>query len=73
MIYLKTQIGEGIEIKIDVYGDEFYTRCPQCGKEINVDSEALHTKDTDFGSTQIFCNECSKDRQKIDEYINNIN
>ena len=35
MIYLKKKINSDIEIKIEVYDDEFYCICPECGKEVS--------------------------------------
>lgn len=63
MFYVKTQINEHIEIKIDLYDDEIFTQCPDCGVELEVDNETLIAvlkDDGDFPSTSIYCKECSK-------------
>lgn len=41
MFYIKTNISNGVEIKIDLFEDEIYTQCPKCGKEIQINSEEL--------------------------------
>lgn len=62
MIYLKTELKDGKELKIDVYGDEFYCLCPGCGKEVHLDDEMVKhcASDGDFGSTSFYCKECTK-------------
>lgn len=59
MVYLKKEIN-GIEMKIEVYSDEFYTICPQCGREFRVDKEVLQDfmNDLDFTGTRVWCNDC---------------
>ena len=64
MIYLKTELKDGKELKVDVYGDEFYCLCPGCGKEVHLDDEMVKrcASDGDFGSPSFYCNECTKKR-----------
>lgn len=38
MIYLKTEIDGQIR-EIEIYGDEIFTKCYNCGKEFQVDDE----------------------------------
>lgn len=62
MIYLKTELN-GEKVKVDVYGDEFYCKCPGCGKEVHLDSELLKivvNDDCDFGGTTFYCRECTE-------------
>ncbi|WP_113675487.1 hypothetical protein [Vallitalea guaymasensis] len=61
MIYIKKEIN-GIEMKIEVYSDEFYSVCPKCGKEHNLDEDTLQgilADNVDFAGTSLFCKECS--------------
>ncbi|MBU5214392.1 hypothetical protein [Heyndrickxia oleronia] len=63
MFYLKTKINEHIEMKIDLYDDEIFTQCPDCGVEQEVETDVIIgvLKDGgDFASTSIYCKECSK-------------
>lgn len=62
MFYVKTNLNENIEIKVDLYDDEIFTQCPKCRKEIQVDNETLANilKDTDLANTSLYCEECSK-------------
>lgn len=58
MFYLKAKIDNHIEIKVDIYGDEIFTTCFICGKEIQADEKLLVDifKDGgDFASTSISC------------------
>jgi hypothetical protein len=40
LIFLRT-VQEGKEIEVEVYGDELFARCYNCGEEIPVDEELL--------------------------------
>lgn len=63
MLYIKTQISENVEIKVDLYEDEIYSTCPGCGKEEQVEIEHLISileDGGDFAGTSIYCEECSK-------------
>ena len=64
MIYLKKNIGNEAEIKVNICGDEFYCTCPDCGREVQLDSETLKEiicdDKYDFASTSVYCEDCSK-------------
>jgi len=62
MIYLKTEI-EGKQINIDIYGDEFYSTCPVCGKEVNLNDEQIADSIGNFEGTQWYCRDCVEDRE----------
>lgn len=62
MIYTKTQLSENIEIKVNIYGDELYCNCPDCGKESKVEFELLLVvlkEGADFSSSPV-CKECAE-------------
>lgn len=63
MFYIKTNISNGVEIKIDLFEDEIYTQCPKCGKEIQINSEELADiiKDQCLTSTNVYCKDCAKE------------
>lgn len=64
MIYLKKQLKDGTKLDIPVYDDEFYCRCPNCGREFQLTPELLEEiicdDDCDFASTTISCGDCEK-------------
>lgn len=62
MIYIKTNITDDIEIKVNLYDDEIFTQCIKCGKEMQVETEVLKQvlTDGDLASTSFYCEECSK-------------
>lgn len=66
MFYIKNKISSGMEIKVDLYEDEIYTQCPECGKEIQLDAEELADIIAEQGlaSTSVYCEHCS---QKIEK------
>lgn len=67
MIYIKKSYDSDLEMNIDVYSDEFYSRCPKCGKEVHLSEEMLKdliNGDCDFSGTSIYCKECSNIEQQ---------
>ena len=61
MFYVKATLAEGVEINIDITGENVYTRCPVCGKEMNVDifEDATYTEICPY-STKYICEECTQ-------------
>ena len=65
MIYLKKEIN-GKEVRIDIYDDEFFYTCLDCGEEFQLDvmEVAEIIKDGgDFAGTSIVCPECTVKRK----------
>lgn len=64
MIYLKKNIGNEAEIKVNISDDEFYCTCPDCGREVQLDNEMLREiicdDEYDFASTSFCCDDCSE-------------
>lgn len=70
MIYLKTELENGEQVKIDLYGNEFYATCPKCGKEVHLDRDMLKNLingDCDFATTGFYCDKCN-----TQEYITTV-
>lgn len=42
MIYIRKKLSHDIEIKIDIFGNEFYCKCPECGKETQLDLDTFN-------------------------------
>lgn len=63
MFYVKAQLSDQVEIKVDLYEEEIFTQCPDCGVELEVASQALiailEDEAADFSSTSICCEYCS--------------
>jgi hypothetical protein len=62
MFYLKKEIGN-----VPIYGDEIFTTCLDCGKEVQFDEISLAEiigdgTDFDFAGTSVICEECTKKR-----------
>lgn len=63
MLYVKTQITNNLEIKVDLHENEIYTTCPGCEKEVQVEPEHLVQIITDcdnFSETSMYCDICSE-------------
>lgn len=67
MFYVKTNISDDIEIKVDLYDDEIYTQCPKCGKEIQLEAEHLAeiVKDQGLSDTSTYCEKCSEEVWRV--------
>lgn len=67
MLYLKTEI-DGRMQDVDIYDDEIYTTCFQCGKEFQVESDlikSIYDNDLDLASTSFSCGCKTKERTLI--------
>lgn len=64
MFYIKTEY-EGKQIEVDIYGDEIFTTCFNCGREFQVDDEMLREvmKNGDLSSTSLSC--CNNKRPEL--------
>lgn len=59
MFYVKTQISEDAEIKIEI-NDNVFTTCPECGKEFKIDLQSLlEDGESDLYSTSVLCKDCA--------------
>ena len=73
MFYIKTNISDNVEIKVDLYEDEIYTQCPKCGKEIQIEAEEIAdiVREQGLASTSVYCEECSKEVKNANQKTNN--
>jgi hypothetical protein len=62
MLYVKSQLTHNVEIKVNIYGDDIFTSCVQCGAEIQVDEQHLVEllRLGDLASTAVKCTACSE-------------
>lgn len=63
MLYIKTKLNEHVEIKVELYEDEIYTRCGGCNKEVPIEPENIATiinEGSNFAGTTFYCEKCSK-------------
>lgn len=64
MLYVRTQLNDQIDIKIDLYEDQIFSTCPLCGREEQVETDvivSILSNGADFAGTNIYCNECTKE------------
>jgi len=60
MFYVKTKIGEGTNITTEITDENTYTRCIDCGREIQMDlDEAIVDGHLDLFGMGIRCEDCS--------------
>lgn len=61
MFYVKEQLSDTAEIRIDITDENVYGSCPVCGREVEVNLHELFvSEDVDLYSTQVLCESCSK-------------
>jgi ribosomal protein S27E len=65
MFYIKTKITEGVTIESEITGENIYARCPECGKEQQIDITEL--EEVCLYTTQIICEECTKKQEVKDK------
>lgn len=58
--YLKHKLAEGVEIRVELTPENVFTRCPECGAEVQVDENMLSYVYTqgDLYSTNFYCDKC---------------
>lgn len=67
MIYAKIHVNDDLEMRVGMYGDEFYSLCPDCGKEVPVELGDLADTGFDLAGSSVYCAECSKKRHEKKE------
>jgi len=61
MFYTKAKLWNGRTIEIDLYDDEFYSRCSGCGNELQFDSIEIANiikNGGDLAGTSVVCQKC---------------
>ncbi|ENH96687.1 hypothetical protein J416_09324 [Gracilibacillus halophilus YIM-C55.5] len=61
--YVKLGVADEVEVKVQVYGDEFYSVCPKCEKEERISVSELGEIEESSGdlSGGVYCRDCSKE------------
>ena len=69
MYYVKAKLNKETEIRVEIHGDDIYTECMECGKEILVDTAILLEllEEGNLDGTGICCEKCSKVIKKEDD------
>ena len=61
MFYVKEQLGDAVEVTIEINDENVFCRCPQCGSEVQIDlAEIFADGDVDPFGTTVLCDRCSK-------------
>ncbi len=59
MFYVKENLNDALEVKVEINDENVFTHCPVCLKEMQVDlAEVL--KDGDLFATSVLCSKCSR-------------
>ncbi|HJV46607.1 MAG TPA: hypothetical protein VJ824_12910 [Bacillota bacterium] len=70
MLYTKIKLNDQVEMKVDLYEDEFFSDCGECGKSIQVEQKEIidiWNNGGDFVGTTFFCIECSSKKKAAEE------
>ena len=61
MFYVKENINDAVEVKVEINDENVFCHCPRCGKEVHVDiNEFMGDEDFDLYATSLFCADCSR-------------
>jgi len=62
MFYVRKRLGDGVEMRIELYDDEIYTPCTVCGREMNYGPAELADiiREAGVGGTSVICGNCNK-------------
>lgn len=63
MFYTKATLWNGRTIEVELYDDEFYSKCSDCGTEIQFDSveiAQLVNDGGDLAGTSVKCDKCRR-------------
>lgn len=66
MYYIKTKLSKETEIRVEVHGDDIYTKCTKCGKEILADTTILSEllEEGNLDGSSMCCEKCSENYKK---------
>ena len=66
MFYVKEQLGDTVEVSIEINDENVFCRCPVCGREILVDlEEVLGDGKGDLFGTAVLCEDCSRELMEV--------
>lgn len=61
MYYVKSNITDELEVRVELTDENIFTVCPRCSKEVLVDfSEIFRDKTPDLYGTSVYCESCSR-------------
>jgi hypothetical protein len=59
VFYVKATLSPGVTLITRVQNDNIYTRCPDCGKELQIDlNQLIHDDQIDLDESSINCPIC---------------
>lgn len=65
MFYVKEKLSDAADVIVEITDENVFTRCPGCGKEVNIDiSELFSDGESDLYGTAVYCEECSQKIRK---------
>ena len=59
MFYVKEQLGDTVEVSIEINDENVFCRCPSCGSEVDL-AEVFSDGDGDLFGTSVLCDSCSR-------------
>lgn len=65
MFYVKENINDTVEVKVELNDKNVFCTCPDCGKEVSVDLSVVFADGMgDMYGTAVCCSACSKKRME---------
>lgn len=59
-MYVKAELADGVETKIEITGENVFDICPKCGKEHSIFLDDLRGLEIPIVDSRYCCEECSK-------------
>ena len=70
MFYVKENINDAVEIKVELNDENVFCTCPACGKEVAVDlSVEIAAGIGDMYGTAVLCDKCAMRRLKYGKSV----
>lgn len=67
MFYVRIR-KDDVSVKAEIAPHNVYTECSGCGREISIDLESLlRDGNCDLTTTQVFCDDCSRNIRRNDQ------
>ena len=58
-MYVKAELADGVEIKVDITDENVFDICPQCGEEIPIVLDSCLNQGISVIGTSFYCGSCS--------------
>lgn len=70
MFYVKENINNAVEVRVELNDENVFCTCPECGQEVAVDLSAVFADGIgDMYGTAVLCDKCAKRRLEHGKFV----